>query len=526
MKRYIQTLIIGVLSIALSSGCSSNLLETVPNDRISNEIFWKDANDAQMAANAVYNYLDQVSDYFSWDGITDIGHTNVPFNQYAIIEIGQHDALNNTILDFWNYSYKGIHAANFYLDNVGKIQSADPAKINILTAEVKALRAYYYIKMLVLFGDLPLVTKDLTLQEARQVSRTPATAVADFIITELQQAADVLPIKQSDIGRMTKGAALGLLARAYLYQGKFDLSAQTAKKVMDLNTYELHPSYATLFSYAGENSKEIIFAKQFIKDVYRNNIFAYMGPYSQRASNSQFVPTKTLVDSYQMTNGKNINESGSSYDPTNPFKNRDPRLKYSIYVIGDILPDGKLYNPTPGSGTNDAIDFTYLTTSTGFNLKKYIDPLDLPQPANGGLNLILLRYAEVLLTYAEAKIEANQLDQSVVDAINKVRQRADVNMPAVALSDQVSMRAMVRQERKVELAFEGLRYFDLIRWKIADQVLNGKVYGMTYKDNSGATITVEIPSFSKVFRKDRDYLWPIPQKERELNTNLTNNPNW
>ena len=526
MKTYINKLIIGIISVFIITSCSSDILETVPNDRISNTIFWKTESDAQMAANAVYNYLDRVNDYFSWDGITDIGHTNIPFNEYAIIELGQHDALNSTIFNFWNYSYQGIHAANFYLDNVSKIQVADPSKINILTGEVRALRAYYYIKLLALFGDLPLVTKDLTLAEAREIKRTPAKDVGEFIVSELEEAAKILPINQSDIGRVTKGAAYGLQARAYLYQGKYELAAQAAKKVIDQNTYEIHSSYEKLFGYAGENSKEIVFTKQFIKDVYRNNIFAYMAPYSQRSSNSQFVPTKALVDSYQMANGMAIDDAGSGYNAENPTVNRDPRLKYTVFTKGDLLPDGKIYNPTPGSGTNDAIDFTYLTTSTGFNVKKYIDPLDLPQPANGGINLILMRYAEILLTYAEAKIEINQIDQSVIDAINKVRQRPDVGLPAIALSDQSKMRDIVRHERKVELAFEGLRYFDLIRWRLAEQLMAGNVYGMTYKDKNNQTVTVEVPSFTKVFRKDRDYLWPIPQKERDLNPGLTKNPNW
>lgn len=526
MKTYLNRLIIGIASVFIITSCSSSILETIPNDRISNTIFWKNENDAQMAANAVYNYLDRVNDYFSWDGITDIGHTNIPFNEYAIIEIGQHDALNSTILNFWNYSYQGIHAANFYLDNISKIEVNDPSKINILTSEVRALRAYYYIKLLALFGDVPLVTKNLTLSEAREIKRTPANDIGAFIVAELEEAAENLPINQSDIGRVTKGAAYGLQARAYLYQGKYELAAQAAKKVMDQNTYEINSSYEKLFGYTGENSKEILFTKQFIKDVYRNNIFAYMAPYSQRSSNSQFVPTKALVDSYQMANGMAIDDVGSGYDVKSPNANRDPRLKYSIFTKGDVLPDGNIYNPTPGSGTSDAIDFTYLTTSTGFNVKKYIDPLDLPQPGNGGINLILMRYAEILLTYAEAKIEINQIDQSVIDAINKIRQRADVGMPAIALSDQSKLRDIVRHERKIELAFEGLRYFDLIRWQLAEQLMAGNVYGMTYADKNGQMITVEVPSFTKVFRKDRDYLWPIPQKERDLNPGLTKNPNW
>jgi hypothetical protein len=148
-------------------------------------------------------------------------------------------------------------------------------------------------------------------------------------------------------------------------------------------------------------------------------------------------------------------------------------------------------------------------------------------PNNCGINLILLRYAEVLLTYAEAKIESNSIDQSVLDAINEVRARPDVNMPAITGTfTQAELRKIVRDERSVELAFEGRRYFDIRRWKIAETVIPGIVYGMTYVDPNGALTTIALTGFNKAFDKNRDYLWPIPQRERELNPNLTQNPNW
>lgn len=151
----------------------------------------------------------------------------------------------------------------------------------------------------------------------------------------------------------------------------------------------------------------------------------------------------------------------------------------------------------------------------------------MTQPNNSGINLILMRYAEILLIYAEAKIEANEIDQSVLDAINKVRNRADVKMPSlVTIGSQAELRKLVREEREVELAFEGLRYFDIRRWRIAETVVPGILYGMTYTNANGALVTISLPAFVKVFNKERDYLWPIPQRERELNPNLAQNPNW
>jgi hypothetical protein len=238
------------------------------------------------------------------------------------------------------------------------------------------------------------------------------------------------------------------------------------------------------------------------------------------------VPTKRLVDSYLMSNGKDISDATSGFDPNNPYNNRDPRLRASIFISGDALPDGKVFRPEPNSGTSDAIGNTYIASTTGFALKKYINPEDYANPTNNGINIILLRYAEVLLTYAEAKIELNQIDQSVIDAINKVRQRSDVNLPAISNTlTQAELRDIVRRERTCELAFEGLHTWDIRRWKTAETVIPGSVFGITYLVN-GQPTTIKVQGFEKVFDKARHYLWPVPQNERQLNPNLGQNPGW
>ncbi len=159
------------------------------------------------------------------------------------------------------------------------------------------------------------------------------------------------------------------------------------------------------------------------------------------------------------------------------------------------------------------------------NGENILTPRIFSNPANSGINLILIRYAEMLLTYAEARIELDQIDQSVLDAINQVRQRPDVNMPPITGAfSQAEMRQIVSRERLEELAFEGLRFFDIRRWHIAKNVMPGKIYGMTYMKNGTANV-FEV-SFEKTFKANRDYLWPIPQKEVDLNPALTQNPNW
>ncbi len=506
--------------------CKKDLLQTIPNDRISTGIFWKTENDATLAANAVYTYMSEGAEHFiGWDGMSDIVFTNPTGPTEASISQGQFTTLNSRIAGDWNNAYAGIRAANSFLAHVDQIETTNTAFIDELKGEVRVLRAYFYIHLAILFGDVPLVTSELTVKESEQLKRDPVSDVWDFISKELTESANLLPATQKDKGRITKGAALGLKARGMLYAGRYQAAADAAKAVMDLNTYSLYPSYQNLFSYAAENNPEVILDIQFIQDTYSNNIFQLFAPKSVNA-NSKWVPTKSIVDAYEMNNGMSISDPGSGFDPYNPYVNRDPRLQYSVFLPGDLLPNNKIFNPYPNSTTGDAVGSSFVVSPTGFNIEKYVNKEDVGHPANCGINIILMRYAEILLIYAEAKIELDQLDASVYDAVNAVRQRPDVNMPLVAMGKtQEEMRQIVRHERMVEFAFEGLRYFDIRRWKIAENVMPGKVYGLTYVDDNGALQTIEVPGWTQVW-EDRDYLWPIPQKEIELNPNLTQNPGW
>lgn len=524
-----KSLLLGAL--LLLGACQDDLLETVPNDRISTGIFWKTDQDAQLGANAVYTKMvgtkmsQSASDYVSWDGMSDIGYTHQPQSPESFILQGQFDALNERVSDEWDNLYAGVRAANSFLSNVDKVETTNTALIDRLKGEVRTLRAYFYMRLASLFGDVPLVTTELTLEESKNVTRAPVGEIWDFVSTELQEASDLLPNKQKDLGRITKGAALGIKARAMLYAGRYQEAADAAKAVMDLDVYSLYPAYKTLFSYAAENNEEVILDIQFIDDAYSNNIFSVLAQ-SSINSKSLYVPTKNLVDAYEMTNGLAIGDPASGFDPYDPYANRDPRLAYSIFVPGDMLPNGKVFNPRPDSNTGDAVGSTFIVSPTGFNLKKYVNTEDLGNPGNCGINLILMRYAEILLTYAEAKVELNQIDNSVYDAINDIRQRPDVSMPAVTTGKtQDELRQIVRHERLVELAFEGQRFFDIRRWNIGEEVMPGKVFGMTYVDGNGDLQTVEVLAWENFFQ-ERNNLWPIPQAERELNPKLTQNPNW
>jgi len=531
MKKYkIKTLILSALAMSagLLISCDNDLLETVPNDRLSVDVFWKTENDAKLAVNALYLDLDSTN-IVTWDALTEIAHTNQNFDVQAYIELGSYDATSSKPYNEWRRAYRGIRAASYFLENVDKVSSANTALINQLKGEAKTLRAYQYIKLAGFFGDVPLVTTSITIDEGRALKRTPVSEIWDFVDKELTDAAALLPVAYpaADKGRVTKGAALGLAARANLFAGRFQKAADAADLVIKSGVYSLYESYEKLFSYAAENNKEVLLDRQFIKDTYRINPFFLLGPYSQKNSTSSYVPTKALVDMYETLGGKKITEAGSGYNAATPYLNRDPRLKYSVFLEGDILPSGITFKPQPSSGTADAIGSTYIASTTGFNIKKYVLNDDFTDPSNGGINIILLRYAEVLLTYAEAKIELGQTDASVISAINVVRNgRSDVKQPSVTSTSQAELREIVRRERTVELAFEGQHLFDIRRWKTAEKVMPGPVYGITYKDANGALVTVQVVAVNKVFDVARHYLWPIPQKERDLNPLLTQNTGW
>ncbi|HET9279889.1 MAG TPA: RagB/SusD family nutrient uptake outer membrane protein, partial [Flavitalea sp.] len=442
MKNIIKNITAALAILTFVPSCRKDLLDKVPNDRLSEEIFWKTENDAKLAVNALYTDLDG-QNIFSWDALSDIAHTNQLSNTQTFIELGTYDVSNEKVYNEWASAYRGIRAANYFLENVDKVATTNKAILERFKGEARVLRAYQYIKLAGMFGDVPLITTSINLAEAAELIRTPVGDIWNFIDKELEEAAALVPATYAaaDKGRITKGAAWGLKARADLWAGRYQAAVAATKNVTG---YSLYGSYQNLFKYAGENNAEVILDKQFIKDNYQNSVLNLLAPFSQKSSQSLFVPTRALVDMYETSGGKNINDPGSGYDPAKPYVNRDPRLGFSIFVDGDILPSGIVFKPAPNSGAPDAIGATFVNSTTGFNIEKYITTEDYANPANGGLNIILLRYAEILLTYAEAKIELNELDQSVVDAINLVRNgRTDVKMPAIALGTQDEMRKIV-----------------------------------------------------------------------------------
>lgn len=540
MNKYFIFLII-IMSYVVY-GC--DVLDTVPTDRLSSEVYWKTDKDAEYASNAIYRFLESSVTIIGRDGMSDIARATFETSDETKVEASIADPQTSIFQNTWNDMYKGIRRCNDYMANVGKITPTDEAKVNRHTAEVRTLRCYFYSRLVSYFGDVPLVTTPIGISESKELTRTPVSQIYDFIYEEIMDAVQYLQPTTTEKGRVTKGAALGILARTMLFAAGnvtgtdnraatyYKRAKDAADAVIALNVYSLLPNYKGLFLYENENNQEVIFDKQYVKDGgdgLTNAVMNNFGAVSLGNNGSSISPTRIIVDEYETKNGKKITED-SSYDPKNPYENRDPRLSYTLYVPGDELPNGTIYDSRPGwSNSADVIGASYQVSKTGLLPKKYINVEDIGQSnrTNCGINLVILRYAEILLIAAEARIELDEETDIALKYINEIRQREDVDMPPLTgITGQGNLRTAVRHERMVELGLEGNRFFDIRRWKIAETVCNmNKIEGMTYVDKESGELTTVTTDYQKIFNK-RDYLWPIPYNERQINTNLNQNDGW
>lgn len=465
------------------------------------------------------------------------------------------------------WSFEGIRKANFFLEEsvnadfselrFDKNYEAEMKRFNRYQYEVRFLRAYFYFNLARAYGDVPLITKVLTEEEANQVSRTPVAEVFDFIVKECDDIADELPVDYTKLendaangtspetGRITKQAVLALKARTLLYWASplfnedndptlWQRAAQASKDVLDFcdaNNIQLG-KYSEIWGTENYKAKEMIFVRR-IGDT--NSPETTNFPVGMENGNSGNCPSQTLVDAYEMqATGKAWNEEGSGYDSNNPYSGRDPRLGMTIAVNGDKWPDT---NPNPletYTGGRNALPIAG-ATPTGYYLKKYLDSTtDISSSTGSGgkrHSWVTFRLGEFYLNYAEAVFNylgsADATDavftMSPVEAVNKVRNREDVKMPdfpSGMSADEFIQK--YRRERMVELAFEGHRFWDVRRWKDGDSQKN--IIEMQITKN-GDNYTYKRVTKSRYWN-DKMYLFPIPDSEMRKNPNLTQNPGW
>lgn len=522
-RKNIIYLIAGLLML----GACSKELDKQPLDSLGNTTYWTSQADAERTVKEIYRYLGS-DDRFFISCATDDSYSwsNWPSDiQYAAN--GSATPSTGVFRNFWSNLYQMIARANDVTDNIDKVPDMDATVKAQLLGEARFLRAYAYQQLTGLFGDVVLYTSTPATDEF-VVAKTPKDQIVAFILEELTAIAADLPdtYGEADQGRITKGAALALKARVLLYNERWAEAAETAKQVMDLGFYGIDGNYLSLFNGTNENSKEIILSARYLENTYPNPNATWIGAPSL-AGWGQIVPLRSLVDAYECTDGLPINES-DKYDPAKPFENRDPRLALTIVIPGTVVNGVSIDVTKPSSP--DALGKSNASFSGYYYRKAVPANISGDWDRSAGADVMLIRYAEVLLTYAEAKIELGQLDQSVYDAINQVRQRNGVNMPAATTAthaDQASLRTLVRRERHVEFPLEDNRLFDIRRWKVGEEVMKGRAEGIfndfdTSRGDYNAYILVEQRSFNP----GRDYLWPIPANELNLNTSLTQNAGW
>ena len=461
MQKSIYNVIL-YFTLLLLASCSEDLLSLEPADQSSVETFWTSEDKAASALTGCYEPL---IDPYRGEGDWLLKLEDITPNAFEIDDGSGASSIargdNNPTLPLVNRryrtSYQGIGRTNILLANIDAVPMNEVLK-NRFKAEARFLRAFYYHNLVEYYGGVPLILDPPDNNTQGQLPRNTKAEILSVINDDLNAAAAVLPVSYSstDQGRATKGAALALKARSALYNGDWSEALSAAQSVIDLNEYALFPDYRGIFLLENERNSEVIFDIEFQFPEVTNNYHELF---------QQGNVLKDLVDAYLTTDGQPITTS-NLYDPENPFANRDPRLSQTLITIGSTF-NGKLV-------TGDEL----FADLTGYAYKKYTYFLDdevrtAPQPNQSEINPILIRYAEMLLTVAEAENELNGPTTRAYEAINQVKKRASVDMPGVTSGlNQEGFREVLRRERRVEFAGEGLYYQDIIRWRTAEVVMN------------------------------------------------------
>ena len=525
MKKLYSILSIAVL--IASYACVP--LDTAPYDRDSDLSFWQNDPDAAISAlNTCYVSLTDMYGLVYSDGTTDNAY--VKGGQTKAIGNGTYSTSENYIYGLWGGSYSGIRDCNELLANIDKVSGLDDALKARYVAEARVLRAWHYYDLYTRFGGVPYITRPISIAESRSLTRDSKDYIVSEITTELQAVIDakVLPgayTLDEDKGRITQWAAMAILAKVYLFEGDFAKVRDLTAEIMRDSGIGLYPSYEGLFEIGNEYCSEIMLSSQY-KPVFKEHDIMYNLLPPSMGGYTNIAPLKSLVDSYIMLDGKAIDDPASTYNENNPWVNRDPRLAATVVYPGNGYKktDGTIVEPKWDGG--DGYNYSSDVTPTGYYVKKWWDPT-YRLTLQSGLNPILIRYADVLLMNAEAHAELGTLTADVWNAtIRPIRQRAGFTLAgALDFPNGGELKQSVRNERRCELAFEGSRRNDIIRWRIAEEVLNGWCHGLYTGENVGTDagyVRIELRQFDAA----KHYLWPIPQKERDLNRNLEQNPKW
>lgn len=618
MKR-LKYALIAVCGAALAA-CSD--LDLNPRDEAATGNWYQTPEQFEMNLNVLLLHMFWPQERLEWTGSNQFALNAITDDfthrdKLLSFTNGSLNSTNPVVAAMWDNTYKAINRCNKIITSMrGVAEQMDPAFRDRILGNARFYRACFYARLLMHFGDVVVVDEDIDIDTeagrnaAYLLERTDRWQVLDEVLDEFDAVALLLPREYtaSEVQRATQGMVYGMKARTALHfasirkwdtyglantaqaERLFGIAAKAAKDCMDLNSYTLHPSFPELFLQSTKNSPECVFVIPRSKAYSNGSLRQYLSGQSVTVKLTRTpvgtnalgeLPSWDLLCSFLCTDGLPIDQS-PLYDPAEPFRNRDPRCAYTIvefgtqhlgYEFNSRLDMPQIWSSKEGKTVTNNDSRTYLISGStnqyasynGLALKKGIDESWL-SPYETEPDKIILRYADVLLMYAEAKTELNEIDESVLGALNSVRARAygvdpsaTDRYPAITERSQAGLRTIIRTERRMELAFEYQRYLDLYRWRIAETTMNYPNYGLPGKDKArheaymrhwfhGAVPQIDengCPDFSRIVRGDaaffgsyanklsqrkfiapKMYLWPIPYKTTEVMPNIENNPEY
>lgn len=507
---------------------------------VNEDQYWNLNSAARGQLNAGYTFLQDGYNRYNGAMLAAGSDEAVNSNLNSAVNIFNNGTWSSlrTLDDNYAINYNGIRQVNVFLANSHRANIVPLTDIPRLRGEAFFLRAFFHFELWKRYGGIIIADHVFTTADNLDLPRNTSQETLNQILKDCDSAGVTLPLSVTqygagDKGRATKAAALALKSRALLYAASplnnpsgdltlWQKAALVSKELMDTKAHSLLASYANIsnFTTAAYNS-EVIFATA---ATLRNDIEINNAPISYNGALGLTNPTQELVDAYGMKNGLPITDPTSGYDPNNPYKDRDPRFAQSIIYDGALFKGIAVSTAVDGK---DGIGKSVNATKTGYYMRKFLsESASWNQTTNATVRRpwVIFRYGETLLNYAEAQNEATGPDASVYEAINQIRKRAGVaNLPEGLSKDQ--MRQRIRNERRVELAFEEHRSFDIRRWKTGETDFGKAVTGMRIT-NTGTANTYERFTVENRIFNERMYRYPIPQVEINNATKLQQNPGY
>jgi tetratricopeptide (TPR) repeat protein len=525
--RKILTYSLLLILLLSFNGCEEKFLDFFPEDKITSANFPQNEKDIKLLLNGIYAPLREwnpLSEGLFGFGVLDGCTPNAyNFGNTAIEKIGNGTLSSGdgqTLTLRWTKCYGIIFRANYLLNAIEKVELDEDIK-SIYVGEAHFLRGLAYSTLVESYGGVPIIESSITTEEAKTIKRASAEETWNQAIADYDIAIEKLKINAPVVGRATKGAALGMKMRAYLYQNKYEHVLEVVKQIDELDKYSLFPSYEGLFKLANENNQEVLFDIQYMRgensqgSMHDQTCGTGTGSWVR---GSYYASTQNLVDAYERIDGSPGKYYDSNIDLDNPYQGWDPRLKFTVVVPGSYILGYRFPNYLYPGGAFNHPGNRYKQLSC----RKYrIEPMsDLPPAEQSDLNNIVLRYADVLLSKAEAIIETNGNIDEAIALINRIRtERDDVKITALPMGlSQNEARNKLRHERRIEFALEGLYWADIKRWDIGKDI-----YPLEIRDkNGGNLIETKFPNGYLEYYN----LLPIPDQELSLNKNLVQNPGW